>query len=491
MINEYSREYALIVNHVNLAEATNEPDAVLEPYQLLMLNNQLDMAIVNKSRQVGISWTLAVRALAKGIITPRSKTVFVSINKGESKEKITYARQTIEAMDPRIKPKIMIDNVNELELQNGSRLISHAARPVRGKDRADVILDEWAHYPLGRDIFSSSLPATSRGGDLIGASSPMGASGKFWEIFTQELQQYPGFIRYSLPWWLTKIFCNNPIEAMIKAPGMSTQQRVARYGKPRLIRLFNNMPIDAFQQEFECMFVDEVTAWITWDEIRRNQQLDQEGRHIYYMANIKPAAGGHVSIDQAIRMIDALVQRINANLVESSLVGGYDVGRHNNASELTLLGESLTGALPFRLGITLEKCEFDDQEAVLKYAMDKLPVRLLLLDKNGLGEQLSENMHRIFKDRAQQFAFTNPSKALLATEIKMRLQKGEMPLPVSRDLAYQIHSIRKKITAAKNVVYDTEGSQSHHADKFWSLALAGWAGKQEVQPDKEPQLHKI
>ncbi len=490
MIKEFTREYALIVNHVDLAEATGEPDAVLEPYQILMLNDQLDMAIVNKSRQVGISWTLAARQLAKGIINPRHKSVFVSINKGESKEKITYAKHIIEAMDPRIKPKIIIGNVNEIELQNGSRLISHAARPVRGKDRADVILDEWAHYPTGREIFSSSLPATSRGGDLIGASSPMGAGGKFWEVFTQELQPYPGFNRYSLPWWLTKIFCKDPIKAMVDAPGMSTQQRVAKFARPRLLRLYANMPLDAFQQEFECMFVDEVTAWITWDEIRRNQQLDHDGRHIYYLAKIQPAAG-FINIDKAINMIDALAQRINSNLVESSLVGGYDVGRHRNASELTLLGESMTGALPFRLGITLQSCEFDDQEAVLKYAMDNLPIRLLLIDKNGIGEQLSENMHKIFGDRAQQFTFSNPSKALLATEIKVRLQKAEIPLPVSRDLAYEIHSIRKKITAAKNVVYDTDGNQAHHADKFWSLALACWAGKQEVEQEKDPQLHKI
>ena len=73
----------------------------------------------------------------------------------------------------------------------------------------------------------------------------------------------------------------------------------------------------------------------------------------------------------------------------------------------------------------------------------------------------------------------------------MRLQKAEVPLPTSRDLAYEIHSIRKKITAAKNVVYDTEGTQSHHADKFWSLALACWAGKQEHVPDKQPNIIRL
>ena len=31
------------------------------------------------------------------------------------------------------------------------------------------------------------------------------------------------------------------------------------------------------------------------------------------------------------------------------------------------------------------------------------------------------------------------------------------------------------VTAAKNVVFDTAANEKHHADKFWSLALAVWA----------------
>jgi phage FluMu gp28-like protein len=42
---------------------------------------------------------------------------------------------------------------------------------------------------------------------------------------------------------------------------------------------------------------------------------------------------------------------------------------------------------------------------------------------------------------------------------------------------YQIHSIRKKVTGANNTVYDTESNEKHHADMFWALALAAWAGK--------------
>ena len=50
-----------------------------------------------------------------------------------------------------------------------------------------------------------------------------------------------------------------------------------------------------------------------------------------------------------------------------------------------------------------------------------------------------------------------------------------MALPLDRELAYQIHSIKRKVTAAKNLTFDTERNEQHHADKFWAWALGIWA----------------
>ena len=54
----------------------------------------------------------------------------------------------------------------------------------------------------------------------------------------------------------------------------------------------------------------------------------------------------------------------------------------------------------------------------------------------------------------------------------MLFQQKKAPIPTDRDLAYQIHSIKKLITPSKNVVFDTDRNEKHHADKFWALALA-------------------
>ncbi len=180
--------------------------------------------------------------------------------------------------------------------------------------------------------------------------------------------------------------------------------------------------------------------------------------------------------------------------IESALAGGMDVGRKRNLSELGFVGKGTTEACPLRLMISLANVEFDDQEAVVKKAIDVLPVTKLLIDKNGIGMQLAENMEKV-TGKAEGVDFTNATKELWAVELKVRMQRAQVPIPLIRDLSYQIHSIKKKYTAAKNAVFDTKANEKHHADKFWMLALAVWASGQTsgaaaaTADPEESQMH--
>ena len=54
----------------------------------------------------------------------------------------------------------------------------------------------------------------------------------------------------------------------------------------------------------------------------------------------------------------------------------------------------------------------------------------------------------------------------------MLSQQTNTPLPVDRDLAYQIHSIKRTVSASRNLIFDTDRNEKHHADAFWAWALA-------------------
>jgi phage FluMu gp28-like protein len=184
--------------------------------------------------------------------------------------------------------------------------------------------------------------------------------------------------------------------------------------------------------------------------------------------------------------IGDLADLVEANQVELVFAAGYDVGRTRNTSELFLVGVSTLRSYPLRLAVTLDNCDFDSQLAVLTAALDTLPIFALLIDHNGIGRNLAENMERAFPGKAAGVDFTNPSKTLWATDGKMLFQQRRVPLPTDKDIAYQVHSIKRMVTASKNLVFDTERNEKHHADKFWALMLA-LAAAIYVTAEPEPQ----
>ena len=460
---------AFLVDNLDLPEAAQFEDARWEHFQLEHLQDDSQFRIENKSRQIAWSWLVAAEAVADAILNGVG-TIFQSINLGEAQEKIRYAHNVRYALPSSMRLKLITDNKQELEFDNGARLISLPGNPQRGKAQMNVVFDEFAHIQKDAAVYTAALPVATKGNRRIRAgSSPMGASGRFWEIFTEQLRPYPGYRRKRTPWWEVQAFCKNVREARHLAPALETSQRVDLFGNDRIKALYANMPEEDFQQEYECKFVDESTAWITWDEIKANQQA--------HSGHIIMAAGKNDAIDQALAAIDQLAELVGSGEAEGAFGAGYDVGRTRNTSELYLVGISTLKSYPLRLAITLDNCDFDNQLDVLTKALKKLPILKILIDQNGIGRNLAESVMKRYPTKAEGVDFTNTTKKLWATEGKMLFQQRRAPIPVDRALAYQIHSIKRQITAAKNMVFDTEKNEKHHADKFWALMLALTAAK--------------
>lgn len=394
LFREPSPRLDFLITYLDLPEATGEPDASWQAFQIEHLNMSGLLAIETKARQVGFSWMVSAEAVADSVLVPRSSSIFVSINMGEAKEKIRYAKQIIGALDADVRPRLIGDSATEIELRNGSRLISHPCRPVRGKAKANVYLDEFAHYPKDREIYASALPVTTRGGRLRIGSSPLGASGLFWEIAQEKLRKYPGYWRRSIPWWTVAGLSKDVIAARREAPGMLTEERVTKFASMRIGEIFDNMPLTDFQQEYECAVVDEQVAWIPWEIIKANQK-DAETL-LFWQVH---------SVEAAMAAIDQLAGSLGK--LEQAFAGGMDIGRKHDLSEIILLGKGTTGQLPYRLGISLAGVPFDDQKAVADRLLTVLPVSLFLVDQTGIGLQFAEQLHKTHGSRVEGVTFTN------------------------------------------------------------------------------------
>ncbi len=462
-----SKRAHFLIDNLDLAAATGIETARWEHFQLAHLSDDRTFRIEDKSRQIAWSFTVAAESVAEALLTV-SDTLFVSINLDEAMEKIRYARRVFECLRLGGLPRLTRDNELSLEFSNGTRIMSLPSKPPRGKARMNVVLDEFAHVQHDREIYTAALPIISKGGRLRIGSSPMGASGIFWEVYSEKMRPYPGYARKATPWWEVQAFCADVRQARRLAPGMPTAQRVESFGTERLQAIYANMPEEDFQQEYECEFVDESTAWITWAEILANQS------DTLWHCQAR-------TVDEALAAIDQVAQACRQGVIETALAGGMDIGRKRDLTELVFVGKATTRQYPYRLGISLAQVSFESQLAVASKALDILPVTKFLVDQTGIGMQLAESLEKRFPLRAEGVSFTNASKELWSTELKVHVQRGATPLPVDRELAYQLHSVKKKVTANKNVVFDTEGSEKHHADKYWALALAIWAAARGQQ----------
>jgi len=459
---------AFLIEHLDLAAATNDDAAVWEAHQLVFLSDEGMLSTSRKARQIGWSFCAAADAVAAATLEPRITSVFVSINMEETKEKIVYAKAIIEALDKSVRPAVTDDNATTVTLANGSRILSHPCKPIRGKGRARVYLDEFAHYARDRAIYASALPVTTRGGCIRIGSTPLGAGGMFHEVTAQNIQRYPGFRRYYLPWWTTRALCTDVLKAGVWAGGEATEERVRLFGTERLQIIYANMVLEDFQQEYECDWIDESTAFVTWDEVKRAQALAQTGD--LDCTVVRSVGDAHAAIDE-------LAGKVASRQVEISMVAGMDVGRRKDLTEFWVFGRDPQSALLCRLAVSLSTVSFDDQLAVVSHAMEVLSITRLCVDETGLGMMLAEKLKHKFWVRVMPVTFTNQSKELMAVEAKVRFQKGTIHLPADRDLANQVHSIRRLVTPSKNVTFDVARAEKHHADKFWAVALACLAGK--------------
>ena len=131
----------------------------------------------------------------------------------------------------------------EIVLPGGVRIIGLPANPQTARGfTGDVLLDEFAMHAFDREIWAAVFPTLLRGdGELDVASTPRGKANVFYdlrgnELFDTSVLTLPDAIGQGL---------DVDAEAMRKAMGDET----------------------LYRQEFLCEFLDEATAFLTYEQI--------------------------------------------------------------------------------------------------------------------------------------------------------------------------------------------------------------------------------
>ncbi len=418
------------------------------PYQQAWLRDTSRIKLMEKSRQIGMSWTAAYELVRRHALSECPLDSWVS-SRDEMQAKLfiddckKFASVLNVAAEDISGGKILAAADSQtLGFANGTRIWSLSSNPdAQAGKRGTRVLDEFALHPDPVRLYSVAYPGITWGGSLEIISTHRGRENFFYKLV--EEARYGG----------------NPKNISLHRV---TLQDALEQGF--LKKLKENLPA-----EYEVASMDEGEYF----DYVKNSCADTESFLQEYMCEPADDNAGFVSYDTIQKCVYKCGEdwRQPAN-PENPLYLGVDVGRSRDLTVFWLL-ERCADVLYTRDVKVLRDIPFSEQELVL-YSYLSLPaLRRAAIDQSGLGRQFAERaQERYSSSRIEGVSFTSSTKEMLAYPLRSRFEDATIRIPDDMEIRADIRAVRKETTASGGIRFCAERTSDGHADRFWALALA-------------------
>ena len=424
---------------------------LLLPYQQAWDEDGSRLKLMQKSRQIGISWGTALaivkRTAAKDALNDQWVSSRDDIQARLFLEDCKLFASLFDKMAVDMGMVFLEDEAKTsayvLRFANGKRIHSMSSNPdAQAGKRGGRVLDEFALHPDPRKLYSIAYPGITWGGQLEIISTHRGSANFFNEL-VEECEHRGNPKGFSLHTVTLKDALDQGFlyKLQQKLPHNDERQDMDEAAYFDFIRA-GCASEEQFLQEYMCVPADDEGAFLSYDLI----------------------AGCEYRATEAWELNEAATAR--------ELYLGMDVGRVSDLTVFWLL-ERESGVRFTRKVVTMQDKTFAEQEEVL-YGLLTLPgLRRACIDASGLGMQLAERAQEKFgKYRVEGVKFTAPVKEELAYPLRAAFEDKSVRIPKEDAIRADLRSIRKTTTAAGNIRFDADRGPGGHADRFWALALA-------------------
>lgn len=418
------------------------------------------------SRQSGKSF-IATLGAVDDCFSRRTEWLFLSRGERQSKKLIAEAKRHMiaysvaaEEIESEWREKENIYKMLELRFPNGSAIYGLPANPDTARGwSANVLLDEFAFHPDSRAIWTALYPTITRGYKLQVLSTPNGKNNKFFELESNERFSHHVVTLYDAV-----------------AGGLELRGEDGQLITPEeLIAAMGDR--EAAAQEYLVQYIDEATAFISYDLITEGENPDLD---------VEPAWAGRLRghAEDAYALVKAHNEMAAAQLLEHAkeaylaipfahdLYVGMDIGRRRDLTVIWIDEKRERRAHAVAI-ITLSRAPFYQQWFVLQVLLSHQKVRRFCGDQSGLGMNLVENAQLKFGSKVEGIDFTPANKEILATNLKQSLEDHRRVFPADRTVRESLHSVKRYATATGHFRFDAERTDEiGHADHFWAAALA-------------------
>lgn len=405
---------------------TGAMGGILYPYQSRWINDDSRFKIGMFARQTGKTFTTTLEIVLDCMAAAAAgKTArWVILSRGE--------RQAREAMEEGIKlhfkalhkaieiteSTFVGDGKTEYKalevIHAGSRITALPANPDTARGfSANVFLDEFAFHQDSLAIWKALFPVISKNGlRLRITSTPNGKGNKFYQLMTGDADAWSRHV-------------------------VDIHRAVAD-GLPRNVEELRTAlgDADAWSQEFELQWLDEASAWLSYELITAVEHADAGKPELYQ--------GGPCFV-------------------------GVDIAARNDLYVIWVW-EQVGDVLWCREIVEAKRVSFAEQDALFDDVMGRYKVVRAAMDQTGMGEKPVEDAKRRHgEDRVVGVLFTGPAKLNMATIAKQAFEDRRVRIPAgSPTLRADLHKL-KKITGETGVprlVADRDGDG--HADRTWA-----------------------
>ena len=404
--------------------------AILLPYQRRYVDDHSRFKLGMFARQTGKTFTSTLE-IGEDLVAAelrKIRTRWVILSRGE--------RQAKEAMDEGLHLHLRAMNTafdieeSEFRLSNattckalevitrhGSRVTALPANPDTARGfSANVLLDEFAFHKDSRKIWQALFPVISKPGlRLRVVSTPNGKGNKFYDLVTRD----NGWAKH-----IVDIY-----QGVADGLPRDIEELKAGCGDP-----------DTWAQEYELQWLDEASAWLSFDLINAAEHARAGIPENY--------AGGPVYI-------------------------GVDIGRRHDLFVIWVL-EEVGDVLWTREIVEARGATFAEQDALLDDVFSRYRLLRCCMDQTGMGEKPVEDaQNRHSSNRVEGVLFTGPNKLALATVGKQAFEDRRIRIPMSNEpLRRDLHKLQKVFGPTGSPRFVAESDSGGHADRAWACFLA-------------------
>lgn len=434
-------------------------DAMLLAPQAEWVKDDARLKVMEKSRQIGISWATAYRNVRE-----QSKET-TKLDSWVSSRDDLQARLFLEdckswAKVLTIGAKALGEKVIDedghsayvLAFTNGTRTHSMSSNPdAQAGKRGSRTLDEFALHPDPRKLYSIAYPGITWGGSLEIISTHRGTANFFNQII-QEIKYKGNPKGFSLH----TITLQDALDAgflyklQTKLPKEDERQQMDEGDYFNFIKA-GCADEETFLQEYMCQPSDDASAFLSYELI--------DG------CKYKPTDDWEQTL---------------AQLAASPypLYLGVDIGRVADLTVFWVVAGQPGGLRPTVYLKAFQNRQFSEQEEAL-YSLLSLPtLRRACMDNTGIGRQMVERAQQRFGTyKVEAITFTAGVKEELAYPLRAGFEDRTVRIPDDKTVIAHHRAIKKETTAAGNVRFAADRGPEGHADFFWGHALALHAGK--------------